>query len=256
MRNVITLMLSLCFCLNVFAQTDGYVTAYEFSDNLKYNVYDVSKKAFITNKLETMKTYELAVNIFEINTVTNEFSTLFFANNTVVKVEQNSEFRVDLFNMMLKDTNAFPYKISVDSYNMNLSLMNGSAYFVVNKGSNDSAMLQTPLSNFGLDTGKYWVQANQKFVLVFILDGTLDVYDNVTNKKNNIDSRNAILIRPIEGVAGKHAELFVDKVSISAKKATPEQLKDMLDVVGNLETIKKDIMFIMVNEKILGVKIN
>jgi hypothetical protein len=255
MRNVIILMFLLCFCLSIFAQTDGRVTTYKFSDNLNYNVYDVSKKSFITNKLEMMKTYELAVNTFEINTVTNEFSNLFFANNTVVKIEQNSEFRVDLFNMMLKDTNAFPYKISVDSYNMNLSLINGSAYFVVNKGSNDSAMLQTPLSNFGLDTGKYWVQANQKFVLVFILDGTLDVYDNITNKKETIQANNVVLIRPLEALAPHKIDVFVDKTTTSVKAVKPEQIKELLTDVDALAAVKNEVIFVDVSGNIVGVKV-
>lgn len=248
-----------CFCLNVFAQLDpinGRVTAYKFSNNLNYNVYDVSKKSFVTNKLETMKTYELGINTFEINTTTNEFSNLVCANNTVVKVEQNSEFRIDLFSMVLKETNLFPYKIVVDSYNMNLALMNGSAYFVVtSKGLYDQTILQTPLSNLGLNIGKYWVQSNEKFTLVFVLEGELDVYDNITNKKEAVAKNNVVLIRPLEALIPHKVDVFVDKTTTSIKQVKPEQLKELLTDSVSLESIGNEIIFVDFGGKIVGVKV-
>jgi len=250
-------MVAWCFALTTLAQTEpmnGRIAVYKFSDNLSYSTYEVAKKEFHTNRLETLKTIETGVDTFEINTLSNQFANVILANNTVVKVEQNSEFRVDMFNISLKETNTFPFKINVENFNMNLALMNGSAYFVVNKGTNDQAMLQTPLSNFGLDNGKYWIQVDKKFVIVIILDGTLDVYDNVTNKKETIGSGNIVLIRPFELHVGKQADLFVDKTDTSVKKAKPEQLKDLVKDVDELSKVNNEVVWISVDGKIVAVK--
>lgn len=251
-------MATWCFALTILSQTEstnGRITVYKFTDNLSYSTYEVAKKEFHTNKLETLKTVDVGMDTFEVNTLSNQFANVILANNTVVKVEQNSEFRVDSFNINLKETNIFPFKINVENFNMNLALMNGSAYFVVNKKTNDQAMLQTPLSNFGLDNGKYWIQVDNKFVIVIILDGTLGVYDNVTNKKEIVGSGNIVLIRPFEFHVGKQADLFVDKTDTSVKKAKSEQLKNLVKNVDELSKVNDEVIWVSIDGKIAAVKI-
>jgi hypothetical protein len=258
MRHLLKLILSMCICLNVLGQSEslnGRVTAYKFSEGLKYQTFQVDKKTFVTNNLEVLKTHEIDVNTFEINTSTNQFVSLFFANNCIVNVRQNSEFRVDLFNMTLKNTNPYPSKITVDGYTLNLALMDGEAYFSIIRGTNDQFMLQTPLSNLGLDTGKYYIQSTKKAVVVYILDGALDVYDNVTNKKESIKSGNAVLIHQAAALSPKQMELFSDKMVTNVKKAKADTFKPHLDVVNDMETIKNDVIFITVESKVIGVKI-
>lgn len=258
MKMVFKLMVAWCFALTTLAQTEptnGRIAAYKFSDNLSYSTYEVAKKAFHTNTLETLRTIETGVDTFELNTSSNQFANVVLANNTVVKVEQSSEFRVDMFNISLKETNTFPFKVNVENFNMNLALMNGSAYFVVNKKADDQAMLQTPLSNFGLDTGKYWIQVDKKFVIVIILDGTLDVYDNITNKKETIQSGNIVLIRPFELHVGKQADLFVDKTDTSVKKAKPEQLVNLVKDVDDLTKVRDEVIWVSVGGNIVAVKV-
>jgi len=244
----------------VLAQTEpinGRICAYNFSSGLSYLSYKVDKKQFATNKLEVIKTYEIDLNsTFEINTTTNEFATLIFANNTTVKIEQNSEFRVDGFNMALSNIKKYPSKINVDSYNMNLSLMEGEAYFIISKNNtNNQFILQTSVSNLGLNTGKYYIQSTKKSVLVYILDGTLDVYDNITNKRETIKSGNAVLIHSVALLSPKQIELFGDRMTTSVKKVKSEQFKPTLDVISKIELVKDDVIFISIATNIVAVKI-
>jgi hypothetical protein len=196
------------------------------------------------------------INTFEINTDTNEFAILLFSNNTLVKVNQNSEFRVDGFEMSLDNTNSYPSRINVNTYNMNLALMEGEAYFVIFKNSKtDQLILQTPVSNLGLEVGKYYIQSSKKSVLVYILEGTLDVYDNVTNKKETIKSNNAVLINPPLVLSPKQRELFGDKANTSVKKPKEGQFKPFLDVVNEMELVRDEVIFISVDNKIVGAKV-
>lgn len=254
MISLFKFILPICLFFNAFAQTDpinGRLTVYKFSDGLKHQIYQVDKKTFVTNDLETLKTHEIDINTFEITTQTNEFATILFASGTVIRVEQGSEFRVDLMNMVLKNTNAFPSKIDIETSSLNIALMEGESHFSVN----GSILLQTSLSNLGLETGRYFVQSTKKSVMVYILDGTLDVYDNVTNKKEPVKSGNAVLIRPSPVLSPRQMELFGDKMVTSVKKVKPEQFKPFLDTVIEMESVKNEVVFVKIGLDIIGVKI-
>jgi hypothetical protein len=259
MRNVIKLILTVLICFNVLAQPDivnGWVCLYNFSDNLTYQNYKIDKKAFSTNKLEILKTYDIDLNTFEINTDTDQFATLYFPNNTIIKLEQNSEFRIDGFNTTFKETLPYPSRIEVDTYNMNLALMDGEAYFIVGQQTtNDQFFVQTPVSNLGLNKGKYYLQSTKKSAMVYILDGTLEVYDNVTNDKKVVKAGNAVLIHPSAALSPKQMELFGDKMVHSVKKAKPEQFKPYIDVANSLDVIPTEVIFIYVDKKVVAVKV-
>lgn len=258
MKNVLKYALLFGFCTTLLGQNEllnGKVSCLKFSNGLNYVSYNVNKKLFLTNRLEVLKTIETDINTFEINTSLNQFVDLVLINDIFIKIEQNSEFRIDLLNVVLKETNNFPSKINIENYNMNLALMKGEAYFVVHKEINDQALLQTPLSNFGLGNGKYWVQSDQKFVLIFILDGSLDIYDNITNKKENIKAGNVVLVRPLEGIVGKQADLFIDKITTVVKAAKPEQTRKMLNTIDEVIKIGESIVWINIDGKIIAVKI-
>lgn len=247
-----------CFGLNVVGQTipvTGKIVSVKFSDNLSFVSYDVTKKMFLTNRLETLKTFETDINTFEINTSSNQFANIMLANNTIVRIEQQSEFRVDLLDLNLKDIKPYPSKINVDSYNMNLTLTRGESYFIVKKGINDQAILQTPLSNFGLETGKYWVQSDLKYVIIFVLDGGLDIYNNLTNKKENVKAGNVVIIQPFDLVLSqKQKELFIDKTTVSIKIAKPEQTRKMLNVVDEILKTTEGLIWVRIDDKIIAVK--
>lgn len=244
--------------LNILAQDVMYggVYAYQFTENLQYAKYIVDKKEFITNKLEFLKTYDLDINTFEIITKTNESALLYFLNGNIIKIEQDSEFRIDMFSITLKDVPSYPSKITVDCYSMNIALMEGEAYFSIFKNNtNDQVILQTPLTNLGLETGKYYIQSNKKSILIYILDGSLDVYDNVTNKKQAIQANNAVLIHPAPALSLKQLEIFADKMTTSVKKAKVGQFSSYLEVVKEFDKLKNEVIFVRVDNRIVGINI-
>jgi hypothetical protein len=254
MRYILFLILIFNLCLNSFSQNDsvnGYVTVLNHSDDLKYQSYMVDSKTHKTNLIEVFKTYEIDNNTFEINTGKNEFSTLSFVDGTVLKLEQESEFRIDLMNVVLKNTKKFPSKIEIDSSNINLSLVEGESYFSVSK----PILLQTSLSNIGLDIGRFYVQSTKKSVMIYVIDGKIDVYDNVVDKKESVLSGNAVLIRPSPTLSPKQMELFGDKMVTTVKKVKSEQFKPYLDKILELETLKKDVVFVKIDNNIIGINI-
>lgn len=256
-RIKLTLLTFLCLSSVLYAeQINGFVTVYNHSEGLNYQSYRVDSKSFVTNALEQYKTYEIDVNTFEINTKTNETVDLYFVNGNVVKVSENSEFRIDLMNVTLKNKTTYPSKVDVETYNLNMALMEGEGWFDVKTSGNDQCLLQTPLVNLGLDTGKFYVQTTKNSVMVYIIEGSLGVYDNVTNKKEEIQSGNAVLIRPSPKLSPKQLELFADKMTTVIKKAKPETFKVHLETINQLkEACTAELMLVQIDNKIIGVKI-
>jgi hypothetical protein len=246
-----------CFSSVLYAeQVNGVVTVFNHAAGLNYQSYKVDTKSFITNGLEPYKTYELDVNTFEVTTKTNEFIDLYFVNGNVIKVLENSEFRVDLMNVTLKNKQPYPSKIDVESYNLNLALMEGEGYFDITKSENDQCILQTPLVNLELSKGKFYIQTTKNSVMAYIMEGSLGVYDNVTNKKEEIQSGNAVLIRPSPKLSPKQLELFADKMTTVIKKAKPEIFKVHLETINQLkEACIAQLLLVQINDKIIGVKI-
>ncbi len=258
MKFIHGLIISLIFGFGVLAQTEifvpGKVYSYTNSQNLKYTQLNIQKKTFSTNVIETFKTYEVDTNTFEVITETNGFVTLVFPNNSVIKLEQNSEFRIDDFNLIIT-TNKFPTKVEYVSYNMNLSLMSGNGYFSISKNTNDQFLLQTPISNIGIESGKFYVQVNPKSVLVYVLEGSINIHDNVTNKKESIKSGNAVLINPFVSLSPRQMELFADKMSTVVKKLTTEQMKPIGLVLQDLDDIKNRVLWSVIDTNIIGIRI-
>lgn len=259
MKILSILILFLTLTFNITAQSeliDGHIFVNKVTDGLKYSTFLVDKNVFVTNSLEKFKTYKNEVNTFEVTTSTNESITLFFSNDTIIKVEPSSEFRIDGYSVTLKDIHTYPSKISVDSYNGGLSLTSGEAYFSIErKSTNDQLLLQTSVSNIGLEGGKYYVQSSKQSVMIYVLDGSAEIYDNLTNKKESIKSGNAVLIHPAVTLSPKQKELFADKMTTTVKKATISQFKPHLDIINELETIKSEVIFINIDSKIVGVKV-
>ena len=259
MINSIKLMFLTLFCFSsiLYAeQMNGFVTVYNHTSGLNYQSYRVDTKSFITNGLEQFKTYEIDVNTFEITTKTNETVGLCFVNGNIVKVSENSEFRVDLMNVSLKNKTPYPSKVDIGTYSLNMSLMEGEGWFDVTSSGNDQCLLQTPLVNLGLDTGKFYIQTTKNSVMVYVIEGNLGVYDNVNNKKEEIQSGNAVLIRPSPKLSPKQLELFADKMTTVIKKAKPETFKVHLETINQLkEACTAELMFVHIDNKIIGVKI-
>ncbi len=161
-----------------------------------------------------------------------------------MKIDQNSEFRVDNFVLDSVSNFKFPHKIEIGTFKLNVSLIRGEFYFSVIKSKpTDEFLVQTPMSNLELESGKYYVSIDEKSVLVYIIDGSLGVYDNITNKKETVGHHNVVLLRQTL-LSPKQKELFGDKMSTLVKYLTPDKIKHLLDSIKNIVSVKDYVIFI------------
>ena len=251
-----TLIISIGLLQSQSNLVSGVLLPYKFTEGLKYTSLDIKSKQYTTNNLSIYKTYSVSNNTFDVTTKTNQNITLYLANNNIVKVEPNSEFRVDSFDLFVKESPQYPIKITQSQVNLNLALMDGEALFVINKVSpDDQILLQTPVVNLGLESGKYFVQISKKSVLIYILTGSLNVFDNITNKKELVTAGNAVLIHPAPMLSPKQQEMFGDKMTTTVKKAKVEQFKPYVEEVTKLEFMLNEFIFIIDKNQVTGVKV-
>lgn len=259
MKIVIKLILSFLLCYTTFADLEmlnGSVCTYELGGNPSYITLDPFTKTFSTNQINIFNTYTIGLNTFELTTSQNQYVNLLLANNTKIKVLPQSEFRIDGFIINIDNLPSYPSKIEINNYNLQLALMAGEAFFITEKtNALDNIILQTPVANIGLGTGKYNVLVDNKNVLIYILEGSLDVYDNITNKKENIGPGHVVLIHPAPKLSPQRLQIFSDKYITNVKKSKPEDTTPLQGVIGEMESVKNKVIFITISTNITAVKI-
>jgi hypothetical protein len=252
MKNLIKLIITLCICFNVFSQTDGHVVLYKYTPPQNFISYKNDTKQFVTNSLELYKTYNIGDDTFEVIGKENEKMELLFSNGSVVQF--SSEFRVNLYSTTILSTN-YPKKLTVENFSMNFSLEGEAIFVIPTCSTNDQIILQTPISTLGLHQGKYFVQSTKKTTLVYIIEGKLDTYDSLTNKKRVVESGNAVLVQSIPSLSQRQQEFFGDTITTTVKKAKQDQLKLFQETANKLEVDGRDFIFININSNVFGVSL-
>lgn len=235
---------------------DGSVIAHSITGNPSYVTFNPLTKIFTTNRLDVFTTYPVGINTFELSTDKGQSANLLLANNSIIKIMPESDFRIDSFNINVKNVQQYPVKVESESYNLNLAITKGEVFFITQAtNAFDLLILQTPVSNIGLGNGIYHVTVETNTVIIYILDGYLDVYDNVTNKKENVKEGNVVLIHPPPKLSTKRANTFSDKMITSVKKSSSNDSDPLLKSIENITNIHEEILFACINSNIIAIKI-
>ena len=195
------------------------------------------------------RTYSSDKDIFSLITKDNQ-AIIQFSSGLLVQVSPNSEFRVDAFNQMIADASNEPEVLKAGDFILNTALMDGSAYIVAPRyaSSNTMCVLQTPLMNLELNGGKYHIKASPKYTFIYVLDGTVGIFDNQTNKKTVKKAGTMVLIFP--------SPMKAAETMITEKVIDTEETRKMSDTLNGLESSDPKVSFVVIKGKIIGVKLN
>jgi hypothetical protein len=257
MRNLLFLFAACISLLTAYAQETAIGGVYVYKAPLMgYNLIEQGKLDK-TNVLAVGKTYSFPTESFEIMPPTNSDPVLlYFSNDLLVKIKGGAEFRVDGFSQNISNIESLPERVKTGESLLNISLMKGEAEFSINNSNTNSlTMLQTSLTSFGLPSGKYYVKAEEKMVLVYVVEGSADYYDNGTGDITKVSQGSVIGVIPFPEVGEEAKEQFGDKMIKSIKKIKPEDLKKYTASVSSLSEISQGSMFIVVDKKPLGVRL-
>jgi hypothetical protein len=255
MKQLIAIIITILLSFKVWSQTDGRVISHTYLEPQDFITFKVDTKQFVTNTLELDKTYKINENTFEVIVGTNQQLGFLFSNGLSTYIRSNSEFRVNSFTHVTKEPK-HPQKLSVERYDMNISLEGEGIFTVSQWNETDHLLLQTPVSNIGFHKGKFFVESSKKSTLIYVLEGSLDVFDNLNNKKKLVESSNVVLIQSTPSLSPRQQELFGDVITTSIKKLTSTtQSMEFLKVANKLESESNDTIFILINSDIVGVRL-
>ena len=194
------------------------------------------------------RTYSSETDLLEIKTDGTQTIELQLSVGTQVRVHPSSEFRVDMFNQMVKNSDAEPELVDSTDYMLNLALMDGEAFIITPKYSSPNTMcvLQTPLANLELNGGKYFVKASQKFVICYVVEGSVGVFNPKTNKKDTIQTPQMAFIVPFPGEIG---------VMVTSKGIDSGELLKQINTLKEIESSKDSVIFAVIDKKIVGIKV-
>ena len=195
------------------------------------------------------KSYASEKEMFELVTKENQTATFQFSSGLLVQVLPESEFRVDSFSVMIDDAKTEPKVLEAGDFLLNTALMAGAVNVVAPKYTSPqtACVLQTPLMNLELNNGKYHIKASQNYVFVYVLEGTLTVLDNQTNEKIIKQAGNQVLIFP--------SPINKNETMVTEKNIRAEEYKLYSSDVKELESAEPNVLFAIVDGKIVGIKL-
>ena len=241
----------LIFLLTMTAYASDFIPGAYYIHSTKTNaVYvDVNQTTTTTNALLTGHTYFSADGVFELNT-TEQSTVLQFSSGLTIQALPGSTFGVDSFTQTVADIDATPEILKVKDYILSVSLMYGAAHIVAPKydSVNTMCVLQTPLMNLELNDGTYHIKSSPKFTAVYVLSGKIGVFDNQTNVKITKPAGTMIMIFPSPM---RSSDTLVTEKPIELAEKTK-----LLTEAAALKSVYSDVMFSLIDGKIIGIKSN
>jgi len=189
-------------------------------------------------------------SVHEILT-TNNTDILYFSNELIVKVNTNSDFMIDSFYQEVINTNSLPEKLKSSSCNFSGTLMKGSVIVTYTGGNeNSSCIISTPFSTHELSKGTFYLQVSDSKEITITLDGELKTEGNNKGKATTPTGYAVISVNnDSSGITDSKISIYTDKVKTSVMDRLLNESKEVTN-------LKKSILFIKIDKKIIGIDIN
>jgi hypothetical protein len=263
MKTITTLILLFLFSIAIINTTNasqpvGSVFVYKADLNQPYFLLQKGKKNE-TNTLVLDKTYFLDKESLEISSVIND-TILCFPNELFIKIKPSSEFRIDniYYNVSQPTSNLKRVRLQTNDFSINLALLKGEAYFECpSVNENSQCTLQTSIVNLGLLRGSFLVRVESGSVLVYVVRGSINVYDNITDKFETIKEGNVVIVFQAPDVE-KGAEKLqrgIDSIATVVKKITPNYMSSLMEEIKELDSTKNNVIFVSIDGKYFGIKL-
>jgi len=237
-----TLML---FFATLFANAD--MTDGVFYVDAPVECHLVSQNGNIaTNHLSAGNTYMVGNVLLEMN-ITNK-TTFHFSGGPMIDIAPKSAFSINLFDQEVKNLTVPPRKADFGSHNLSVSFGVGE-YSVVYPNKNPGSMITvaTPFITYQLSGGKYFFRVSDKSIIVYVLEGMMQVHGD----KNKVDTTDkgklAVAIPFTDPASGVE-----DKIITSIKTLKPEEMERFSSPVLIAERKWGDVQFFVINGRVIG----
>lgn len=208
-----------------------------------------------TNKLVVGTTHIRGNDQSDYNTSTNSSLTLMLADDVIVSLDENSEFKLHSSTVSVLNRGGLPSRSSFTNKNHTASLMSGSAD-IINMSSNGMFVLQTPRVTITVRQGKCRVIVQGKTTVVVTVEGIMLLHKLVEPKNGLVESGKYAHVTTYYSLLSKGMDTLNNgKATASVKPISEEDLKKMTDSFEELLKLGSSVMFVEIDNKSVGVKI-
>jgi len=247
MKRFMSFLLALAlgmFVLTAEEFTTGGIFVHSATEGLNYNL--VGQTTTLTERVHVGQTYRLETDIFEFITK-NDTVVLEFSTGLLARVREDSQFSVDAFNQLVVNYEEQPSLLRSQYAITTLSLLNGELEVMAPKvDANSQCVVQTPLANVILTGGKYTIKSNQKYIIVNVIEGSATIM-GLDEKTTVIDKGTMGLVIPFPGKSGE--------IMVTSKGISPEEAKKLTNNLKELEALRGNVVFAVVEKKVVGIRL-
>ena len=217
------------------------------------NADDVPTSYFLDGK--TLQSFETQIDYNTTNGVSQEMC---FLNNVMVYVNENSQFSI---NQTYADyeTPTLPSVIKLIKIKYTFSIMDG-VVDIINDNTNNvdnNVVIHTPRINMTLNQGKFRVIADKDTTVVAVFNGSVDVLNVLEGKRVRILESNCGIITKHIPLSTKDANFYsVSKSTVSIKPIQVDDIDKLKITFSKLAESLKNVIFVVIDNKIYGVKTN
>lgn len=242
-------LLTIWLYISIITVNGGEFTNGVFYVDKPVTTVVVSQTGESTNKFEMGHTYSVGNSLIELKI--DELTTFFFSDGPLLQASPNSLFTISIFDQEVENLNATPQKAKFGNHLLGLSFVQGEFCIVYpNTNTNSVINITTYYSDYELTGGKYYFRITGKSAMVYVLDGNMNVHSD-KSKPNTLDKGNLSLAIPFSDSESGLDDKFIS----SFKKAKPDEMARFASPVLLLEKKIGNIVFFVIDGKIVGVSL-
>ncbi len=235
------------FTISCFADGAFYINS---SNDLK--IEDVKNNKIEDIQTVVGKTYLVHTNNLSFTTTTNGESSILFNNNITLKLNGDTKVIVDSFDQTILNIDNQPETIKYTDDNLQLSLSQGELELVVN----GNTVIGTMMTSVIPKPGKYFIKSDEKSTTVAVIDGETKLLDTLSKKEITLKNGELVVIVEAPKFTGRQGEVLRKQHLFNVRKMDEEESKFFSSVLSNTQQQNNNIRFIVIDKRIVGIKIN
>jgi len=234
MTKLIKILLPLLFCYTLYAK-------------------DMPSNYFIGGK-----TYESFEEQITYSVGSNTITDITYFNNVFISINENSQF---LVNQTYADYSKpeLPATLKSIKTKYTFSLMSGTVDIINGNTNNieNNLIVHTPRINIILNYGQFRVIADKGTTIIAVYKGEANVLNVLEGKRYKLSENNVGIITKHIPLSTKDANFYsVEKSTISTKPIADDDLLSLKTTFNKLSESLKDVIFVIIDGKVFGVKTN
>jgi hypothetical protein len=208
-----------------------------------------------TNKLVVGETHIRENAQSDYNTPTNSSMVLMLADDVIVSVDENSEFKLHSSTVNISNRGSLPSKSVFSDKNHVASLMSGTVD-IINSSTNGVFLLQTPRVTITIRQGKCRVIVQSKTTVVVTIEGSMFLHKLVDPKDGLVDAGKYAHVTTYYSLLSKGMDTLNNgKATATIKQISIEDVKRVNDSFDELSRLGSNVIFVESDNKTIGVKI-